>query len=433
SNLHVLFQLISTTNILFTDIKSNMDGRFWYDFDQYEIEVGGKESNILCNKSQNESASFQENLSELQQRTNNPELYPYFEDISDVSSPISLSSSLEALDSSDQIGSSELNWKDLLEISFKDFDADFQINEKDFQININDNKRTNSSQFLGCKEGRYLLDLHIDDFLPDIGLEQDSSVETKSLMSPLCSNVSKLEDLSRETPTSPHHYSDCNFPNNRDKCRCDWSLKPITYWNGKDVENWVGYVTDAFDTTLESKHFEDINSGQQLKYMPCKEFQRRDFIYGKWAYIIFRGMLDPLSTELPDPPHILLTQNSKCKSDACSKNPQKESLYKMKGLPLYKFIYSTLKNPLLNPTIIRWQNKKAGEFQLVDPERFAELWGQTKQNKKMNFAKLGRSLRYYYAKKILTRVSKGRLIYKFLEPFYSGFLQKSESNPDRNS
>lgn len=50
---------------------------------------------------------------------------------------------------------------------------------------------------------------------------------------------------------------------------------------------------------------------------------------------------------------------------------------------------------------------------MVDTEDVATRWGRRKNKPNMNYDKLSRALRYYYEKKILTKVPGKRYTYKF--------------------
>ncbi|XP_075695089.1 uncharacterized protein LOC142661551 isoform X2 [Rhinoderma darwinii] len=79
---------------------------------------------------------------------------------------------------------------------------------------------------------------------------------------------------------------------------------------------------------------------------------------------------------------------------------------------LWEFVRDLLLSPQKNQEVIRWENRKEGTFRVVKSDMFAQLWGEQKKNKCMNYEKLSRALRHYYKSGILERVD-GRLTYKF--------------------
>merc|ERR1712226_811601 len=80
---------------------------------------------------------------------------------------------------------------------------------------------------------------------------------------------------------------------------------------------------------------------------------------------------------------------------------------------LWEFIRDLLKNEKYNPKIIMWEDIEKGEFRIVDSVLVAKLWATVKKNKKMNYEKLSRAMRYYYKQKIFAIVENKRLVYRF--------------------
>ncbi|XP_055334159.1 uncharacterized protein LOC129585483 [Paramacrobiotus metropolitanus] len=83
------------------------------------------------------------------------------------------------------------------------------------------------------------------------------------------------------------------------------------------------------------------------------------------------------------------------------------------GNHLWEFIRDLLKDPRCNPTIIRWDDKKAGIFRIVKSKAVADKWGARKCNPRMNYEKLSRAMRHYYKTEFILPVLGRRLVYKF--------------------
>ncbi|XP_075461878.1 DNA-binding protein D-ETS-4-like isoform X2 [Ascaphus truei] len=79
---------------------------------------------------------------------------------------------------------------------------------------------------------------------------------------------------------------------------------------------------------------------------------------------------------------------------------------------LWEFVRDLLLSPQKNHGAVRWENRREGTFRVIKSDTFAQLWGEQKKNKCMNYEKLSRALRHYYKTGILERVG-GRLTYKF--------------------
>ncbi|OQV22940.1 putative ETS translocation variant 4 [Hypsibius exemplaris] len=79
---------------------------------------------------------------------------------------------------------------------------------------------------------------------------------------------------------------------------------------------------------------------------------------------------------------------------------------------LWQFLVALLDDSK-NGSFITWTGRGM-EFKLIDPEEVARLWGVQKNRPAMNYDKLSRSLRYYYEKGIMQKVSGERYVYKFI-------------------
>nr|VZI45775.1 unnamed protein product [Spirometra erinaceieuropaei] len=80
-------------------------------------------------------------------------------------------------------------------------------------------------------------------------------------------------------------------------------------------------------------------------------------------------------------------------------------------LQLWRFLIAMLDDPN-SQHLICWTGRKL-EFKLNEPEEVARLWGIQKNRPTMNYDKLSRSLRYYYEKGIIQKVSGERYVYRF--------------------
>ncbi|XP_069804256.1 ETS homologous factor-like isoform X2 [Dendropsophus ebraccatus] len=122
-------------------------------------------------------------------------------------------------------------------------------------------------------------------------------------------------------------------------------------------------------------------------------------------------------------PQISVREETRIQETKPSPVTPKEHTRRAKGnrtnqsVHLWEFVRDLLLSPQKNQDAVRWENRKEGTFRVVKSDTFAQLWGEQKKNKCMNYEKLSRALRHYYKSGILERVD-GRLTYKFGKKAY---------------
>ena len=71
-------------------------------------------------------------------------------------------------------------------------------------------------------------------------------------------------------------------------------------------------------------------------------------------------------------------------------------------IQLWQFLLELLTDRQFR-SVIQWTGSDS-EFQLIDPEAVARLWGQRRSRPMMNYEKLSRALRYYYDGDVIAKV-----------------------------
>jgi hypothetical protein len=85
------------------------------------------------------------------------------------------------------------------------------------------------------------------------------------------------------------------------------------------------------------------------------------------------------------------------------------------GMQLWQFLYSMLNDKDRKyRNLIEWTHTaKERQFRLLEPDAIAVWWGHHKNKPNMSYDKLSRSLRYYYDKGIIRKISGERFVYRF--------------------
>ncbi|XP_004450452.1 transcription factor ETV7 isoform X5 [Dasypus novemcinctus] len=81
---------------------------------------------------------------------------------------------------------------------------------------------------------------------------------------------------------------------------------------------------------------------------------------------------------------------------------------------LWDYVYQLLSDARYEP-YIRWEDKDAKIFRVVDPNGLARLWGNHKNRVNMTYEKMSRALRHYYKLNIIKKEPGQKLLFRFLK------------------
>ncbi|CAH8517877.1 unnamed protein product [Schistosoma turkestanicum] len=144
------------------------------------------------------------------------------------------------------------------------------------------------------------------------------------------------------------------------------------------------------------------------------------------------NLVDKSWTEKSSIPFTNINNNENSSSGAlmAAASAALANLHRRGSLQLWQFLIALLDDKD-SQHLICWTGRTL-EFKLNDPEEVARLWGIQKNRPAMNYDKLSRSLRYYYEKGIMQKVSGERYVYRFVyEPellFSLAFPGEEHSN-----
>ncbi|NWV35301.1 ETV7 factor, partial [Grantiella picta] len=81
---------------------------------------------------------------------------------------------------------------------------------------------------------------------------------------------------------------------------------------------------------------------------------------------------------------------------------------------LWEYVYQLLSDSRYQP-YIRWEDKEAKVFRVVNPNGLAQLWGNHKNRMNMTYEKMSRALRHYYKLNIIKKEPGQKLLFRFLK------------------
>ncbi|NXJ24865.1 ETV7 factor, partial [Dicrurus megarhynchus] len=81
---------------------------------------------------------------------------------------------------------------------------------------------------------------------------------------------------------------------------------------------------------------------------------------------------------------------------------------------LWEYVYQLLADRRYEP-YIRWEDKDAKVFRVVNPNGLAQLWGNHKNRMNMTYEKMSRALRHYYKLNIIKKEPGQKLLFRFLK------------------
>ncbi|NXW90734.1 ETV7 factor, partial [Alopecoenas beccarii] len=81
---------------------------------------------------------------------------------------------------------------------------------------------------------------------------------------------------------------------------------------------------------------------------------------------------------------------------------------------LWDYVYQLLSDSRYEP-YIKWEDKEAKVFRVINPNGLAQLWGNHKNRMNMTYEKMSRALRHYYKLNIIKKEPGQKLLFRFLK------------------
>ncbi|KAG8230274.1 hypothetical protein J437_LFUL009447 [Ladona fulva] len=306
----------------------------------------------------------------------------------------------------------------------------------------------------------------------NIGLGMSFEVERENLEMELLGSANNGGYMVSSTFITATNKNNSIFDESKDTYN-DWINKPVKQWTRTDIMSWLVSVSTDNGLNFEQvmlSGFRECTDGMALSNMTEDDFLKMEPNHG---YIFYKALkeimhrwggpmyndayrghhsinnaLPGFDTILPDGErqttdsmsnwHNSQISNVKTEEKGSSdgesegENPEPKPVVKKKsvGRPpkesrsrrrkqekkcgrLWEFIRDLLKDNNHCPNDICWVDHDEGTFRFVKSEKVAKLWGDIKENPKMNYEKLSRAMRYYYKSQVLLPVLGRRLVYKF--------------------
>ncbi|XP_008590117.1 PREDICTED: transcription factor ETV7 isoform X3 [Galeopterus variegatus] len=176
-------------------------------------------------------------------------------------------------------------------------------------------------------------------------------------------------------------------------------------WSREDVLHWLRWAEREYCLRRTREHGFEMN-GRALCILTKDDFRHRapgsgDVLYELLQYIKTQRralVCGPFSGggfrwKMP-------TQHSPSPLEDCRL--------------LWDYVYQLLLDTRYKP-YIRWEDKDAKIFRVVDPNGLARLWGNHKNRLNMTYEKMSRALRHYYKLNIIKKEPGQKLLFRFLK------------------
>ncbi|XP_074833981.1 transcription factor ETV7 isoform X2 [Carettochelys insculpta] len=202
--------------------------------------------------------------------------------------------------------------------------------------------------------------------------------------------------------------------------RCAASLQPISdsdifklpgrlriqpsLWSKDDVIHWLRWAEKEYSLRPTDKSKFEMN-GKALCILTKEDFRYRAPSSGDVLYELLQ---------------YIKTQRQALVCSPLFNSPFREAKhmkiqsYQEDCRLLWDYVYQLLSDSRYEP-YIKWEDKEAKIFRVVDPNGLARLWGNHKNRVNMTYEKMSRALRHYYKHNIIKKEPGQKLLFRFLK------------------
>ncbi|XP_061869777.1 transcription factor ETV7 isoform X3 [Colius striatus] len=170
-------------------------------------------------------------------------------------------------------------------------------------------------------------------------------------------------------------------------------------WSKDDVIHWLRWAEEEFSLRHTDERRFEMN-GKALCILTKDDFRYRapssgDVLYEILQYIKTQRRALVCSPLLNSPFTEARSTEEDCRL-------------------LWDYVYQLLSDSRYEP-YIKWEDKEAKVFRVVNPNGLAQLWGNHKNRMNMTYEKMSRALRHYYKLNIIKKEPGQKLLFRFLK------------------
>ncbi|XP_009078305.1 PREDICTED: transcription factor ETV7-like, partial [Acanthisitta chloris] len=170
-------------------------------------------------------------------------------------------------------------------------------------------------------------------------------------------------------------------------------------WSKDDVIHWLRWAEKEYSLRPSDESKFEMN-GKALCILTKEDFRHRAPSSGDVLYEILQFIKIQRRALVCSP---LLTSPF-----GEARSPEEDCRL------LWEYVYQLLSDSRYEP-YIKWEDKEAKVFRVVNPNGLAQLWGNHKNRTNMTYEKMSRALRHYYKLNIIKKEPGQKLLFRFLK------------------